>query len=827
MPPVKKTNRGKHPRSHMGPVSPIADSVIDQEELQKRANQLEYIRRTLLQATTEEKQNECIGRAIKIAFNFDAKKEQIEVLWQLLILKKDTILVAQTSFGKSLIFQILPLLVSGGIILIILPLNAIGKDQWTKIRELPGAYPIMLCAENNSKTTLEEIRNGIYTHVLVSPEIACSKRFREIVLNDPKFKSKVAAVTVDEVHLVIDWGTSFRKSYIMLRSIRQVIGDKPWFGCSATLDQETLHELHDLRVFKDDFHIIRTSIDRGEIAIVRKTIPRNKKASYNCLYFLIDGAILPEGEEVQEAEQQKGSGSVRSDTNTTDNARTDTMIDKVGHDATANLARQSAMGDEVLAETDVRVLKISSTLQNIKKAIVFFDQYGSLGDCVGIIRAWLMELGYSRKEVAAVVRGYHSNLEEEDKECIYEEFKKPDSIIRILCATDAISVGCNIPDILIIVQYGLPRGWSFNMVMQRFGRAARKAGLKGTAIFFVEEKFVGERSLPAASSSDVDDSEDDRLDDGARAGMIRFEATDDGAIQAIPDVDAMSGPTRRRTDDTRTRAKLPDIMYKFCNLTDGCLRAAILDHYLEPPQRRQVVPCCSNCDEDLAASLTEREPEKSQRKRKKDPRNSAIISKLIELWCKGWLKRTFPDAVIRADPRLLIADSDRDEISDKVAEINDVEELEKNLPRWDWGEEALLAFWEALEEARDATLQASVLTELKQNLQEWPWNLCNSNGDSEFSRLLEEKEIARQKREKKEAEAQLRKEEREEANRQKKEMKEAEARRKKEEREAVNHQKKQQKEAEARQKKEEREAEAYRKKEEREAQKKNRRKDRH
>jgi len=142
------------------------------------------------------------------------------------------------------------------------------------------------------------------------------------------------------------------------------------------------------------------------------------------------------------------------------------------------------MGNEDrLAETDVRVPKISPTLQNIKKAIVFFDQYGSLNNCVGIIRAWLMELGYSRKEAMAVVRGYHSNLAESDKERIYDEFKKPDSEIRILCATDAISVGCNIPDILIIVQYGLPRGWSFNMVMQRFGRAARKAGLKGTAIF--------------------------------------------------------------------------------------------------------------------------------------------------------------------------------------------------------------------------------------------------------------------------------------------------------------------------------------------------------
>jgi hypothetical protein len=156
------------------------------------------------------------------------------------------------------------------------------------------------------------------------------------------------------------------------------------------------------------------------------------------------------------------------------------------------------------------------------------------------------------------------------------------------------------------------------------GRRERQASKpKGTAIFFVEDKFVGKKSLPTTSQSadDADNSEDDRLDDGSGAGRIRFEETDDGAIQVIPDVDTMPGPTRRRMDDARMRAKLPGLMYEFCNLTDGCLRAAILDHYLEPPERRRAVPCCSNCDEDLATSFDGRTPERSQRKRKKDPRN--------------------------------------------------------------------------------------------------------------------------------------------------------------------------------------------------------------
>ena len=141
----------------------------------------------------------------------------------------------------------------------------------------------------------------------------------------------------------------------------------------------------------------------------------------------------------------------------------------------------------------------------------------------------------------------------------------------------------------------------------------------------------------------------------------------------------------------------------------------------------------------------------------------------MELWCKRWVRQTFPDAVFRCDPRIFMGEGDRDEICDKVGEIDDMEELEKYLPKWQWGKEALLAFWGALQEATDATLQASTLTELKQNLREWPWNLCKSKSDSELSSLFEEKENARQKQEEKEA-----------ASRLKKDKKVAEARRKKE-----------------------------------------------
>jgi superfamily II DNA/RNA helicase len=97
--------------------------------------------------------------------------------------------------------------------------------------------------------------------------------------------------------------------------------------------------------------------------------------------------------------------------------------------------------------------------------------------------------GYSADEPDITVVEYHATLADRDKKRIYEEFKKPDSRIRILAATDALALGRDVPDIEIVVQYGLPGGWNINTVLQRFGRCARRTGLKALGVFFVESRL--------------------------------------------------------------------------------------------------------------------------------------------------------------------------------------------------------------------------------------------------------------------------------------------------------------------------------------------------
>ena len=66
-----------------------------------------------------------LGEAIAYIYPHSGRPEQLEALRWLIFKRKDMILVAKTSFGRSIIMQVMPCLVRSLIVLIILPLNAI------------------------------------------------------------------------------------------------------------------------------------------------------------------------------------------------------------------------------------------------------------------------------------------------------------------------------------------------------------------------------------------------------------------------------------------------------------------------------------------------------------------------------------------------------------------------------------------------------------------------------------------------------------------------------------------------------------------------------
>ena len=76
-------------------------------------------------------QTALIRHRVHELFGFEPKNKQVDAIRHLLYEKRDLILIAKTGFGKSIIFQALPLIQeeSKQASLIIMPLNLLQEEQ--------------------------------------------------------------------------------------------------------------------------------------------------------------------------------------------------------------------------------------------------------------------------------------------------------------------------------------------------------------------------------------------------------------------------------------------------------------------------------------------------------------------------------------------------------------------------------------------------------------------------------------------------------------------------------------------------------------------------
>ena len=105
-------------------------------------------------------------------------KQQVRVLHQLVYQLGDTILVAKTGFGKSIVFHAFSIL-TGWITIQLIPLSRLGEEQMALIHWYPGTSPCLVVADTKFRNPrlLEEIKAGMYTHILLGPEQATSPEF--------------------------------------------------------------------------------------------------------------------------------------------------------------------------------------------------------------------------------------------------------------------------------------------------------------------------------------------------------------------------------------------------------------------------------------------------------------------------------------------------------------------------------------------------------------------------------------------------------------------------------------------------------------------------
>lgn len=412
-----------------------------QEELDKIVDgaSLECVRDVISAAAGfPEHQLDAIHRSMQwmMGEGREPKPTQVEAVRRLVFGLGDTLLIAATGFGKSVVYQSFPALTSKTMIQLV-PISALGLQQAFEIEaRIPGAKVCLLTADTKRETPnlLQKLRCGGYTHILLGPEQATSNSFRAL-FRDPQFAGSIGLVAFDEAHLVKNWGMEFREDFTLVRELRRLVPKQCiWFGCTATLDKETEPFVIESAGFRaltaDDaspeakaqgLKIIRTDLDRPDITLRVEQLPAGKLSDFRSMWFAV----------------------------------------------------KDASKDGV------------PTPAAIPKTIIFMDSRTSIRRATFQLREFLKKHhGYNKALFNQTVEMYTSRTAKWDKDRIVSEFQKEDSHFRIIVATTALGLGVDLPDVDVVIQWGIPPSLDLCDLWQRWGRCCRAQGRRGIAFLF-------------------------------------------------------------------------------------------------------------------------------------------------------------------------------------------------------------------------------------------------------------------------------------------------------------------------------------------------------
>ncbi|KAJ7476583.1 P-loop containing nucleoside triphosphate hydrolase protein [Mycena latifolia] len=218
----------------------------------------------------------------------------------------------------------------------------------------------------------------------------------------------------------------------------------------------------------------------------------------------------------------------------------------------------------------------------IKKTFIYAD---NIATGVEIIDH-LNELLPPEYQEQGLIRPYNAALSKEYRREAMRQFKSGE--IRVLVCTDAAGMGCNIPDIDLVVQWKLPG--SVSIFVQRAGRVARGPGRSGLAVLLVEQSVYG-----------IDVEEEIAVKTGpVRAKRGKGKAMADHAI----DSRGSSGSAGGKHDGIFVREtppldpESPNEGLHVLVQTGLCGRLVLTDIYQNKPPV-PTVPCCDICCPEL------------------------------------------------------------------------------------------------------------------------------------------------------------------------------------------------------------------------------------
>ena len=200
------------------------------------------------------------------------RKEQIKPINSILD-GNDTFIVAPTSSGKSLDYQLPAVMHKDQLTIVIEPTIALMHDQVRKLRKagIAAEYADSTLCATERNIIWKAVQNRKVMILYVSPERLSSPDFLNAIDG-----LDIYMVVVDECHCVLDWGISFRPNYLEIGEFFKSLKHRPIIAAlTATVNPEDREIIQHLLGMENPNEFIY-SIDRPNQILLKEEIP-----SYN------------------------------------------------------------------------------------------------------------------------------------------------------------------------------------------------------------------------------------------------------------------------------------------------------------------------------------------------------------------------------------------------------------------------------------------------------------------------------------------------------------------------------------------------------------------
>lgn len=122
----------------------------------------------------------------------------------------------------------------------------------------------------------------------------------------------------------------------------------------------------------------------------------------------------------------------------------------------------------------------------LPKCLFYFETLAECTNAVETLRKILPS------HLRGLVQSFVSITSEAGKALLWDQFIS--GLIRILCATDAVGMGCNIPDVEIVAMFCTPR--NISVLAQRWERGGRNRSIEATCLVFVQQWALRPKGIP-------------------------------------------------------------------------------------------------------------------------------------------------------------------------------------------------------------------------------------------------------------------------------------------------------------------------------------------